>query len=398
VAEYELVIVGGGLTSARAARAYRGAGGEGSIALFTRDRHVPYHRPPLSKRYLRGEVEVPDTLVEPPSFYDEHGVTVHLETSVGQLHPDAHEIELESGERHRYGKLLVATGAWPRRLDVPGADLEGVMTFRTLDDSGRVKAAVDTGVRRALVVGGSFIGSEVAASLRKLGVEVTLLHRGSGIFDALRSPELSEHLTQLYRGEGVEVIYGDEVTAFQGSDRVSAAETRGGRRIEADLAVVGIGVAPVLELLEGSGMEIDDGVVVDDRYASSAADVYAAGDMANFPDPIFGRRRRIEHWSNANYQGAEVGKVLAGAEGGYDTVSSFFSEVFGYTFRVFGDISEFDEFELHGSLADGKAVGHYLAGGTLVGALSVGQEDETEQALKAAIAAHAPPPPPRGTG
>jgi NADPH-dependent 2,4-dienoyl-CoA reductase/sulfur reductase-like enzyme len=251
---------------------------------------------------------------------------------------------------------------------------------------------VGDGVGRAVVVGGSFIGSEVAASLRRLGVEVTLLHRGTGIFDALRAPELSEHLTQLYRSEGVEVIYGDEVLAFQGNDRVSAAETRGGRRIEADLAVVGIGVAPMLELLEGSGIEIDDGVVVDGQYASSAADVYAAGDAANFPDPIFGRRRRIEHWSNANYQGAEVGKVLAGAEGGYDVVSSFFSEVFGYTFKVFGDTSEFDEFQLHGSLADGKAVGHYLAGSTLVGALSVGQDEQHEQALKDAIAAHASPP------
>ena len=393
MADYALAIAGGGLTSARAVRAYREAGGEGSIALFTRDRHVPYHRPPLSKRYLRGEAEVPDTLVEPPSFYDEQGITVHFETPIARVDPDAHEFELESGLRHRYGKLLVATGGWPRKLAVPGADLEGVMTFRTLDDSGRVKAAVGHGVRRALVVGGSFIGSEVAASLQRLGVEVTLLHRGTGIFDALRSPELSEHLTQLYRSEGVEVIYGDEVTAFQGSDRLSAAETRGGRRIEADLAVVGIGVTPMLELLEGSGIDIDDGVVVDKRYASSAPDVYAAGDVANFQDPIFGRRRRIEHWSNANYQGAEVGKVLAGAEGGYDVVSSFFSEVFGYTFKVFGDASEFDSFQLHGSLAEGKAVGHYLAGGTLVGALSVGQDEEAEQALKDAIATHSPPPP-----
>lgn len=393
MADYALAIAGGGLTSARAVRAYREAGGEGSIALFTRDRHVPYHRPPLSKRYLRGEAEVPDTLVEPPSFYDEQGVTVHLETPIARVDPDAHEFELESGSRHSYGKLLVATGGWPRKLAIPGADLEGVMTFRTLDDSSRVKATVRQGVRRALVVGGSFIGSEVAASLQRLGVEVTLLHRGTGIFDALRSPELSEHLTQLYRSEGVEVIYGDEVTAFQGSDRISAAETRGGRRIEVDLAVVGIGVTPMLELLEGSGIDIDDGVVVDERYASSAPDVYAAGDVANFQDPIFGRRRRIEHWSNANYQGAEVGKVLAGAEGGYDVVSSFFSEVFGYTFKVFGDMTEFDEFQLQGSLADGKAVGHYLAGGTLVGALSVGGDDEAEQALKDAIATHAPPPP-----
>jgi 3-phenylpropionate/trans-cinnamate dioxygenase ferredoxin reductase component len=392
MASYDLVIVGGGLATGKAVRAYREAGAHGSVALFTRDRYVPYHRPPLSKRYLRGEAELPDAFVEPPSYYDEHGVAVHLQTPVARVEPDAHEVELESGERHRYGKLLVATGAWPRMLDVPGADLDGVRTFRTLDDSSGVKAAADAGVGRALVVGGSFIASEVAASLRRLGVEVTLLHRGTGIFDALRSPELSEHLTQLYRGEGVDVVYGDEVAAFHGNGRLTGAETRKGRRIDADLAVIGIGVAPVVDLLEGSGIAVDDGVVVDERYTTSTPDVYAAGDLANFHDPIFGRRRRIEHWSNANYQGTEVGKVLAGADGGYDVVSSFFSEVFGYTFRVFGDTSEFEEFQLHGSLAEGRAVGHYLADGRLVAALSVGQEEGTEQELKDAIAGHLPPP------
>jgi NADPH-dependent 2,4-dienoyl-CoA reductase/sulfur reductase-like enzyme len=392
MADYDLVIIGGGLATGKAVRAYRDAGGDGSVALFTRDRYVPYHRPPLSKRYLRGEAELADTLVEPPSYYEENGVAVHLQTPIARLEPDAHEVELESGERHRYGKLLVATGAWPRMLDVPGADLDGVKTFRTLDDSGGVKAAVDAGIRRALVVGGSFIGSEVAASLRRLGVDVTLLHRGTGIFDALRSPELSEHLTQLYRGEGVEVVYGDEVAVFHGDGRLAGAETRKGRRIDADLAVIGIGVGPVIDLLEGSGIELDDGIVVDESYATNVPDVYAAGDIANFYDPIFDRRRRIEHWSNANYQGTEVGKVLAGADGGYDVVSSFFSEVFGYTFRVFGDTSEFDEFQLHGSLADGHAVGLYLADGRLVGALSVGQDEQTEQALKDSIATHAPPP------
>jgi NADPH-dependent 2,4-dienoyl-CoA reductase/sulfur reductase-like enzyme len=394
VARFDLVVVGGGLTTARAIRAYREAGGQGLVALFTRDRQVPYHRPPLSKRFLRGEVEEADTFVEPASYYDEHAVLVHLETPIARIDVDSHEVQLASGERHAYGKLLLATGAWPRTLDVPGGDLDGVTTFRTLHDSSGVKAAA-AGARRALVVGGSFIGSEVTASLRRLGVDVTLLHRGTGIFDSLGSAELSEHLTRLYRQEGVEVLYGDEVRAFHGNGRVTGAETRGGRRIDADLVVVGVGVDPVVDLLEGTGIGVDDGIVVDERYRTSAPDVFAAGDIANFPDPLFGRRRRIEHWSNANYQGSEVGKVLAGGEGGYDVVSSFFSEVFGYTFKVFGDLAQYDDFQLHGSLEDGRAVGHYLAEGRLVGALSVGQDEEAEQALKDAIAAHTAPPQPR---
>ena len=392
MARYDLIVIGGGLTTGRAIRSYREAGGKGPVALFTRDRHVPYHRPPLSKRYLRGEVGIEDTLVEPAGFYEDEGVALHFETRVAGVHTDAHEIELETGERHGYGRLLLATGAWPRTLDVPGAELEGVMTFRTLDDSDRVRSAVQGGARTAVVVGASFIGSEVAASLSRLGVDVTLVHRGTGIFDALGSAELSEQLTELYRAEGVDVVYGDEIAAFRGDGRLAGFETRQGRSGEADLAVVGVGVAPVVDLAEGAGLETGDGIVVDESYRTSAPDVFAAGDVASFPDPVFGRRRRIEHWSNANYQGTEVGKVLAGAEGGYGVVSSFFSEVFGFTFRVFGDLAEYDELRLQGSIAERRAVGLYLADGRLVAALSIGQEDEIEQALKDAIAAHAPPP------
>jgi NADPH-dependent 2,4-dienoyl-CoA reductase/sulfur reductase-like enzyme len=392
MARSDLVIVGGGLTSARAIKAYREAGGQGSVALFSRDDHVPYHRPPLSKRYLRGEAELESTYVEQPPFYEEHGVELRLETNVARVHPDAHELELESGERHGYGQLLLATGGWPRQLAVPGADLQGVTTFRTLDDSIRLRSAATGGVGRALVVGGSFIGSEIAASLRVLGVEVTLVHRGTGIFDALQAPELSEALNALFSSEGVELVLGDEIAEFRGDGQLAGATTREGKEIETELAVVGIGVAPVLDLLEGTGIETDDGVVVDERYRTSAPDVFAAGDIARFPDPIFGRRRRIEHWSNANYQGTEVGKALAGADGGYDVVSSFFTEVFGFSLRVFGDSSEFDEFRLEGSVHDREAVGLYTAGGRLVAALSIGQDEATESELKEAIASHAPPP------
>ena len=393
MARDDLVIVGGGLTTGRAVRAYREAGGKGSIAVFSRDRHIPYHRPPLSKRYLRGEVEADSTFVEPVSYYEEQGAAVHLETGVARVDPDAHELELDSGERHGYGQLLVASGAWPRRLDVEGFDLEGVMTFRVLDDSTRVRRAVEDGLTRALVVGGSFIGCEVAASLTALGVAVTMVVRGTGLFDALQAQELSEELDSLYRSHGVELFYEDEITSFRGNGSLAGAETRNGLRIDTELAVIGVGVQPIVGLLEGSGIETGDGVVVDEHYRTNLPDVFAAGDVAEFPDPIAGRRRRIEHWSNANYQGTEVGKVLAGSDGGYDNVASFFTEVFGLTLRVFGDLKDHDEFRLEGSVADRKAIGLYVAEGKLVAALSIGQEEATESELKEAIATHAPPPP-----
>jgi NADPH-dependent 2,4-dienoyl-CoA reductase/sulfur reductase-like enzyme len=259
-----------------------------------------------------------------------------------------------------------------------------------LDDSTRVRRAVEEGLARALVVGGSFIGCEVAASLTALGVAVTMVVRGTGLFDALQAQELSEELDSLYRSHGVELFYEDEITSFRGNGSLAGAETGKGLSIDTELAVIGVGVQPIIGLLEGSGIETGDGVVVDEHYRTNLPDVFAAGDVAEFPDPIAGRRRRIEHWSNANYQ---VGKVLAGADGGYDNVASFFTEVFGLTLRVFGDLKDHDEFRLEGSVADRKAIGLYVAEGKLVAALSIGQDEATESELKEAIAAHAPPPP-----
>lgn len=383
---YELVIVGGGLASARAIKSYREAGGGGRIALVSADASLPYHRPPLSKRFLRGESEAADALVEQEPFYAEHGVEARLGAEAAGVDTGARAVELATGERLGYGKLLLATGARPRRLDVPGADLPSVFSLRTLADAARLREAARS-ASRAVVVGAGFIGCEVAASLRHLGLDVTLVHRGAGLFEQLRAPELSAQLTELYRQRGVELVLRDEVAEF----RAGSVETRAGRSLPADIAVVGVGVSPSVELLAGSGVELGDGVVVDERYRTSAPDVYAAGDVACFQDPVFGRRRRVEHWSNANYQGAEVGKLLAGAQGGYDVVSSFFTELFGTVLRVFGDTSAFDELVLDGSLDEGRLLGTYLANGRMVGAVLTGQDEETESRLKEAIRAGARP-------
>ena len=196
--EFELIIVGGGLASARAIRAYREAGGEGTIALVSADSTIPYHRPPLSKRYLRGEAEAPDTLVEPESFYGEQGVELLLATKVTGVDPDERVVSTASGQRYRFAKLLLATGAVPRRLDVSGADLHGVFTLRSLSDSTTIReAAAET--RDAVVVGSGFIGMEVAASLSGLGLDVTLVSRDVDLFSQLGSPEISERLVTLYQ-------------------------------------------------------------------------------------------------------------------------------------------------------------------------------------------------------
>jgi NADPH-dependent 2,4-dienoyl-CoA reductase/sulfur reductase-like enzyme len=383
---YDLVIAGGGLTAARAIKSYREADGSGHIALLAQEPVLPYHRPALSKRFLRGETtEAP--FAEDEAFYADHDVDVRLGTAVTALNPGNRLVTTDGGAVH-FRKLLIATGATPRRLRVPAADLDGVFSLRTLHDSERIRAAASS-AERAVVVGGGFIGMEVAASLRQLGLEVTLVHMGVGLFDLLGSPELSEQLLALYRDNGVDVLLGEEVAGFGGTDRLEYVEARSGLCVSADIAVVGIGVIPNVAFLDGSGLAVDDGVIVNQRFETSAPGVYAAGDVANFFDPLFGRQRRIEHWSNANYQGTEVGKVLAGEGDGYDTVSSFFSEVFGVTVKVLGDVSRFDEIHTDGTLEAGL-LASYGDGGRLVGALTVGQSGDVEAVAKDLIAEQAP--------
>ena len=374
--EKGLAIVGGGLSTARAVKAYREAGGDASITLFSRDTSIPYHRPPLSKRYLRGEVEAKDTLVESESFYEENDVDVRLETGVASLDLAERTLVLEDGGRHRFDKLLIASGAWPKRLDVPGADLEGVLSLRTLDNSTRIREAARD-ARHAVVVGAGFIGMEVAASLVQLGLEVTLVHRGKGLFEILRARQVEQYLVDLYGQRGVELVLGDEVASFGGRSRLDSVETRRGRVAQAELAVVGIGVAPTTAWLENSGLELDDGVVVNERFETGAEGVWAVGDVARFYDPIYERQRRIEHWSHANYTGSEVGRLIAGGEGGFDIVSTFFTEVFGTSFKMFGDVDDIDEVVFRGALEDGAAIGFYLTGEGFGAALVVGQDEET---------------------
>ena len=387
MADFDLLIVGGGLATARAVKAFREAGAEGSVAVVSKDRWVPYHRPPLSKRYLRGEQEREAAFVEQPGFYDEQRVELLLETTVERVLPAEHRVELAGGRALSYGRLLLASGAWPRQLPVPGGDLDGVLTLRTIDNSTAIREAAEAG-RQAVVVGAGFIGMEVSASLRELDVAVAQVHRGSGLFDQFGCAELSEFLVELYRTNGVELFLEDEASRLRGNGRVDAVETKGGELLEADFVVAGVGVDPQTAFLDGSGIEVSNGIVVDDRFRTSAPDVLASGDVANFYDPLFERQRRIEHWSNANYQGTQVGKALAGDdEGRFDTVSTFFTEVFGTTFKVFGDITRSDEITTRGSFSDGKAIAYYLDGGRFVGALLTGQDEETEQQLKDGIAA-----------
>jgi 3-phenylpropionate/trans-cinnamate dioxygenase ferredoxin reductase subunit len=312
--------------------------------------------------------------VRPAAEYEDDVVELRLGTTVVRLDPDAHEVELDAGERVPYGTLVLATGARPRPLPLPGADLAGVHTYRTLVDAEAVRNAAED-ARAAIVIGGSFIGAEAAASLRMLGLDVTLVELGPSLMPQLRCPELSDELAGLYRAAGIEVLLETKLEELTGNGRLlTGARTADGRQLEGFLAIVGVGVVPNVELAEAAGAEVDDGVVVDERFRTSLADVYAIGDVARYPDPTSGRLRRIEHWSNADAQGAHLGRQLAGARAAYDELPVFFTMLFDKKLQVLGDVEPAAECVLRGSLADGRLVGFHLTDERqLVGAVVHGE-------------------------
>jgi NADPH-dependent 2,4-dienoyl-CoA reductase/sulfur reductase-like enzyme len=383
MAKDPIVIVGGGRAAASLIDAYRAAGGDALITVVSADEHPPYNRPPLSKGVLRGEMEPLDVLVHPLAEYEDMVVELRLQTPVEAVDTEAHTVLLAGGDTLPYGTLVIASGTRPRVLAVPGADLPAVHTYRTLADAIAMREEAPE-ARKALVVGGSFIGSEVAASLRLLGLDVTIVEMGDRLVPALASATLSEQVADLYREHGVELLLGEQIEEFRGNGRMlTGARTGSGREIEAFLAVVGVGVEPNVDFLAGSGLEVDNGIVVDDQFRTSAKDVYAVGDVARFDDVVAGRPRRVEHWSNADSQGTLLGRNLAGGRTGYAEVSAFFTKLFDLQLQVLGDPDGgVDEVVIRGSIPERSLLGFYLREDRLVGAVVVGQGGDMVEELK----------------
>jgi 3-phenylpropionate/trans-cinnamate dioxygenase ferredoxin reductase subunit len=378
-----ILIIGGGRAAASFVDAYREAGGEALITILSADDSPPYNRPPLSKGVLRGEMEPDGALVHEAEEYDDLVVELRLETAVESIDPGAHTVQLAGGDSLPYGTLVIASGAHPRQLSIPGGDLPAVKTFRTLADA---VALAEEGpeARKILVVGGSFIGSEIAASLRMRGLEVTLVEQGDHLMPALASEELSDQVAELYREHGVELLLGEEIQEFRANGRsLTGAVTASGQEIEAFRVVVGVGVEPETGFLERSGLELDNGVVVDDHFRAGE-DIYAIGDVARFDDTVAGRQRRIEHWSNADNQGRYLGQALA-ADGrtAYSEVSVFFTKLFDLQLQVLGDPGAgVDEVVIRGSIADRNVLAFHLRDDRLVGAVVVGQGEDLVEELK----------------
>lgn len=346
--ETKHLLIGGGIASSQAAKMLAMKDPGAAVTLVTAEPHLPYDRPALSKELLRGEASADDIFYDPQSFFDEKNIEVLLGESVVGLDPDAHTAILSGGDTITYEKAFIATGGEPVRLQVPGADLEGVHYLRTLDDARAIAGNAGKG-RRAVIVGAGFIGMEVAASLVTLGAEVTVVEAEPRIWPHFLDETLSGFVEDYCTARGICFVTGDFVDTFAGNDHVTGVRLASGTRIDCDFVCVGVGIAPRLDLAEAAGLEVDNGIVVDAFLRTSHPDVYAGGDIVDYPDPVFGRRR-VEHWGHAEYCGQVAGVNMAGAEQTYDLLSYVWSDVFDLHIEMAGDETERDRIVVRGDL------------------------------------------------
>jgi 3-phenylpropionate/trans-cinnamate dioxygenase ferredoxin reductase subunit len=364
------VIAGAGLAGAKAAEALRAEGFEGRIVLIGDELELPYERPPLSKDYLRGESAHDQAQVHPAAFYADHDVELLTGTAVTALETAARSVALSSGETLAYDRLLLATGSEPRRLDVPGAQLDGVHHLRTFADSDAIAAALQPGAR-AVIAGGGWIGMEVAASAREKGLEVTVVERADVPLQAALGREAGELYARLHRERGVAVHTGTKVAHVEGAGRVERVVLDDGWALEADLLVAGLGAIPRTELAERAGLAVDNGVLCDASLQTSNELVFAAGDIANAEHPFYGRRLRVEHWANALHQPETAARAMLGKPASYDRLPYFFSDQFDVGMEFRGLPFGADAFELRGDAERYEFVAYWRREGRLLAAMNV---------------------------
>jgi 3-phenylpropionate/trans-cinnamate dioxygenase ferredoxin reductase subunit len=368
-------IIGGGLTGGNAAVTLREEGFEGRVVVLSREPEVPFGRPPLSKTYLRSEEDLSGWYVKPPEWYEEHDVD-RLECDVTAVDLAAQSVELESGDRLEYQKLLIATGGSNRRLDLPGADLAGIHYLRSVAECDAIKreAVAD---RHAVIVGMSFIGSEVAASLTQLGVRVTTMFPGQFPLQRVLGDELGAAYAAIHREHAVELRSDEKVAGFEGEERVEAVVTAGGDRVACDFVVAGIGITPEIPTFAGESVEQQNGVLVDECCRASAPGVYAAGDVANQLHPLFGRVR-VEHYNNGEKMGRAAARSMLGSDAPYDYVHTFWSDQYENKLEYAGHVTEWDEFVVRGSLEERQLIGFYLVDGVVRAAAGLDRGGDPE--------------------
>jgi 3-phenylpropionate/trans-cinnamate dioxygenase ferredoxin reductase component len=370
VTDVKYLAIGGGLASARAAAAIRRVDAEGSILIATDETLPPYDRPPLSKEYLRGEKTTDTLLLLDRDALEQQRIDMTLGDAVVKLDASAKRAKLASGGEVGFEKALIATGARAIRLNVPGADLKGINYLRSETDARNIAANAQSG-RRAVVVGGGFIGLEVAASLRQLGLDVWVIEAMSRIWARFANPQLSDYILHYCAEKGIRFLTDTTISEFRGSDHVEAVVTKDGTTIECDLACIGVGILPNTELASRAGLSVENGIMVDEYLRTSHPDIYAAGDVVNYFDTISNKRRRAEHWGHAEMSGMIAGQNMAGASQAYSFLSYVWSDIFDIHLEFAGDESEHDTVLLRGDLKSGSFMSIYAKDGCLTAFFAV---------------------------
>ena len=371
------VIVGAGLAGAKAAETLRQEGFEGRVVLVGAEDERPYERPPLSKDYLRGEVGREKVYVHDEGFYAEHDIELRPGRTAVGLDTSSGEVALDAGERLRYDRLLITTGAEPRRLSIPGADLEGIHYLRSVQDSDALRERLDHG-GALVVVGAGWIGAEVAASARQRGLDVTVVEPLAVPLERVLGAEVGRIYRNVHADHGVRMLLGTGVDAFEGDRALERVRTSDGRELECDLAVVGIGVQPRSRLASEAGVAVDDGIVVDEHLETGVPGVFAAGDVANAQHPFFGERIRVEHWANALNQGPVAARNMLGQSVAYERLPYFFSDQYDIGMEYLGFARSWDRVVFRGDPATREFIAFWLVGDRVVAGMNVNVWDVTD--------------------
>ncbi|HEY1356119.1 MAG TPA: NAD(P)/FAD-dependent oxidoreductase, partial [Solirubrobacterales bacterium] len=339
----DFLLVGGGLASGNCASELRKRGADGSILLVGREPEPPYERPPLSKEYMRGEAERADAYVNPPSWYEENDVELLSGVNVMSIDPDARTAQLQGGEEIGFGKALLGTGAMVNVLRAEGAENEGIHYLRAFGNSDAIRADAEA-AEHVVLIGGSYIGSEVAASLTAKGAKCTIVMMEEVALSRTFGEEAGRWFQEKLEANGVTVHGGEELEAFEGDGRVRATVTKSGLTVECDAVIVGAGVRPDAMLAERAGLEVDNGILCDSKLETSVGGIYAAGDCCNYESVVHGRRLRVEHWDVAMQQGIAAAGNMLGDQRDYDVVPYFFSDLADWaSLEYVGPAYEWDE-------------------------------------------------------
>jgi 3-phenylpropionate/trans-cinnamate dioxygenase ferredoxin reductase component len=380
VPKAEFLLIGGGFASGHCASELRKRGAEGSIVLVGREPEPPYERPPLSKEYLRGEAARDDAYVHPPDWYEENGVELRTGTNVMGLDLKARTAKLQGGEELEFEKALIATGANVNILRVEGAGQEGIHYLRAFGNADGIREAAE-GAARVVLIGGSYIGCEVAASLTAKGTECAIVTMEEVVLSRTFGEEVGRWFHELLESKGVEIHGGETLEAFEGEGNVKAVVTESGKVVEGDCVVVGAGVKPDVMLAKRAGLEVEDGIVCDETLQTSVEGVYAAGDVCSYESRVHGRRLRVEHWDVAMQQGMHAARGLMGESVPYEVVPYFFSDLADWVgLEYVGPATDWDELVWRGDREAGEFAVFYLKDGKVAGALTVEKSEDLAHA------------------